>query len=530
MKKILTALPGTLSFFLGLLLGLYFIAMNITGKSFTELPGDLGDSRFTNYLLEHSHQYFKGQVTNFWDAGFMVPESNIVTYSENMVGSAPFYSMFRIAGYDRETSFQAWFLVIIILNYTFCYFFLKKLFKNPYAAVLGAMVFAFSMALQSQMGHPQTFPRFSIPLAFWMGILFLEKMKPLYFFLALFFVVYTLYCCIYTGLMLAVPVGLLIITGLVYQWKLLPEKCKNYRWSGAMVLSIILNILIVLPLMLPYRQRGNEAGFNNYEGIFSNILTIKSYFFSQSGSLFWDFLRETGIEIPGWWDHQIFAGGVATICMFLFMLFVILKLINKKILSKLPLERTSLVFFITALLCFFLFLRIGDFSLYKQVMKLPGFASMRAIQRIINIELIFFAIATAFVFSIVLKRKNWLAALLFVIFAGLITADNYYKWGAPYNTTKELAQSRVNKLQEKMKDIPAGAHVSYEPADSTDRNIYCQVDAMLAAQALHLKTVNGYTGTSPGGYGRFWEELSKEGREEWFKAKNFRPDTVYIIN
>jgi len=81
-----------------------------------------------------------------------------------------------------------------------------------------------------------------------------------------------------------------------------------------------------------------------------------------------------------------------------------------------------------------------------------------------------------------------------------------------------------------MKNIPAGSLVSYEPSNMETRPIFYQIDAMFAAQLLHLRTVNGYTGAGPLGYSRFWNELSPEGRQEWFNKRNYKPDTVYVIN
>ena len=38
---------------IGLFSCIYFFAFNIIGSSYEFFPGDLGDARFNNYLLEH---------------------------------------------------------------------------------------------------------------------------------------------------------------------------------------------------------------------------------------------------------------------------------------------------------------------------------------------------------------------------------------------------------------------------------------------------------------------------------------------
>jgi hypothetical protein len=528
--QVLKVIQKIWPFSLGLVLGLYFITLNITGKDFTCFPGDLGDARFNTYILENAHKFFTGQNKSLWNAPFMYPEHNVITYSDNLVGSAPFYSIFRLIGYDRETSFQWWFLIMTVLSYSCCYFFLNWCFKNKYAAVLGAMVFAFSMALQSQITHAQTFPRFAVPLALWMGVLFMERQKPVHFFAALFFVVYQLYCGIYLGFMLSVPIALLLIFSIISKRKIFYQKIKNYKWSGMIAASIIINILIVLPLMLPYLHRAKQVGLNNYENIILNIPTIKSYFFSQPGSIFWGFFDHTCSSYPSSWDHQIFSGGIATLCIIISGVIIVSRIFSKKYFHKFVIDGSLIVLFFTGLVTFLFFIHFNHFSFYKFLFHMPGFGSMRAIQRIINVELIFFAIATAFVFSKIFQNKWKFSIIIFILFCIVMIADNYYKEGNSYRTNKVISQSRVNLLIKKMNNLKPGSIVSYEPEKIETGPIEYQIDAMLASQSLNLFSINGYSATSPDGYGNYWNAMNKNSREEWFRKKCFSPDTVYVIH
>ena len=157
------------------------------------MPGDLGDGRFNNYILEHNFQYLIGNIESYWNAPFMFPVKQVICYSDNLMGSSPFYIIFRFLHFDREFSYQAWILVICILNYLSCYIFLWEWTKNKYAAVLGAFIFAFSIALQSQVTHTQVFPRFCIPLSFLMLLLFIREFHVKYFFGLFFFCVWQFY-------------------------------------------------------------------------------------------------------------------------------------------------------------------------------------------------------------------------------------------------------------------------------------------------------------------------------------------------
>jgi hypothetical protein len=525
-KTIISSWP----FWFGLILGIFFLLLPVIGTYFTYFPGDLGDARFNNYLLEHAYHFITGQAHSLWNAPFMYPEENVITYSDNLIGTAPIYSLFRIVGLDREMSFQFWFLALAILNYTCCYFFLKSVFKNKYSAVLGALVFAFALSLASQIGHAQTFPRFPIPLVFWMIYLFSLELKPVYFFGALFFTVYELYCGLYLGLLLAIPTALMVISILLLKKSILLNKIKNIKWVLTIMGSGIINCLLSLPLLIPYMQRAEETGFYGYANVFNSLPTIKSYFSSVHGSLFWDFLRETTTSYPAWWDHQIFPGGIAIISMCCFTVFFLDAVKNKTLRSN-TFTVFSLALFITGFVTFCLFIRIHHFSLYKVLYALPGFGSLRSLTRVINIELIFFAFAIAFVFDKIQAQKSKsFSTCAFILIAALFISDNYLKESLIFRTNKKEAQERVNALVQKMNGIPPNSIVSYEPQVMTDPCIYYQIDGMLAAQALHLKSINGYSATSPIGYDPFWGDMTKEKRIAWLKLKNHSNDFIYSVH
>ncbi len=516
-------------FIFGLAIGLYFIVFNIIGTSFSHYPGDLGDARLNTYFLEHAHLFITGQEKSFWNAPFMYPEKDVISYSDNLLGTAPFYIIFRLLNFDRETSFQLWFVLMAILSYASCYFLLKLLFKNNYAAAIGAMVFAFSMALQSQLTHAQTFPRFPIPLAFAMLVLFIKDFSPKYFFLTILVTVYQLYCGIYLGLMLMIPISVMFLLVFIFHWKKFIQHLRNLKWLGWISISLIINVLITLPLILPYIARSKMVGMNSYEHILPTIPTFLSFFYSQKGSLIWDFLSNIGVDIPAFWDHQIFAGGLANICLIILMILVLIKISTKNKLDQFVIDDNLKILTLTTIITFLLFIRFENYSLYKFVFSLPGFGSMRSITRIINIELIFYAITVAFIVRNLLNNKYKLSMIWFILIASFVVADNYYKEASSYRTEKFVAQSRVKFLMEKMKDIPEKSVVSYEPIEIKTNCVEYQLDAMLAAQSLNLISVNGYTATSPGTYTNYWKNLDSASRMSWFKVNNVLDTKVYVI-
>jgi len=523
-QKQLNILQGW-PYLLGLILGLYFITLNIVGIDFAYIPGDLGDGRFNVYILEHAHQYFSGNLDSFWNAPFMYPEKEIITFSDNLLGTAPLYSIFRVFGADIFTAFQLWFVLIAILNYSTCYLFLNWLLKNRYAAVLGAFVFAFSIALQSQMTHAQTFPRFFIPLAIWMTLLFFENLKPKYLFLALFFTVFQFYSGIYLGFMLTIPLMFIVLIFFIKKRKDILQQFKQINWIIKVILTLVLNVFLLLILMLPYYNRSLQVGDNQFSYVIETIPLFKSYLFCQPGSPIYGFLIHVGSELNASWDHHIFTGAIALLSLVSFFIIIVFR---KK--WKIQLSSNIVILAIAGALTFLFVVRINEFTLYTLIFYLPGFGSMRSITRIINIELLFFGIGVAVVAFLVLNKFINYSLPIFLVMLALLTFDNYFIEGRSYRSEKKVAIERLESMKQKMSHVPVGGIVSYELPEPEFPVHWFHLDAMLAAQSLGLKTVNGYSGNSPGAYQPFWHEINQEGRISWFESQNFKPEKLYVIH
>src|SRR4051812_39479388 len=102
--------------------GLYYYCFRILGFDLSRTPGDYGDSRFINYVLEHGFKWLKGQDPDFWQANFMYPLQNNIAISDSMAGALPLYALFRFAGINVETSYQLWWLSTCLLNFWCCFF------------------------------------------------------------------------------------------------------------------------------------------------------------------------------------------------------------------------------------------------------------------------------------------------------------------------------------------------------------------------------------------------------------------------
>ena len=529
MLSFLKKASNYLPFLIGLFTGLYFVTLKVTGIGFTHFAGDLADGRLNLYFLEHAHQFFIGVVDSFWDAPFFFPEKNTIAYSDNLLGSAPIYSLFRLIGLTALSAYQCWYVSLAVLNFSCAYLFLNNVFKNCYSAVLGAMIFAFSLALFSQLAHAQTFPRFAIPIAFLYIFKFNKNLDPKYFFLTVLMIVYQIYCGIYLGFMLIVPSAILLLFILKSQFQGHKTLILSKVWLKKIILGLIINIFILLPLILPYLERSHSASLDHYFKLLPNIPTLTSHIFSFNGTLFWDFLSKIGGDMPNWWNHRIFAGGVATICFLLFVFNVTKNRIYKKA-SVIPISDKMLFnFAITSLLTFFIYIRFDDVSTYIIVYFLPGFSAIRSLARIINIELIFFAFATSFSFYLFFNKFNKYQPIVFLALVGLVLVDNSTEEGIGSRTKKIAAEKRLAPLISIMEKFRANSVISYEPIIKKDPVSYYLLDGMLAAQACNLYSVNGYSATSPPVYFKYWKNLDRESRNAWFEYKKYDVDTIYAI-
>jgi hypothetical protein len=516
------------SFYVGLFAGLAFSVLNFTGFTVIYFPGDLGDARFNLYILEHAHQFFSGNLASYWDAPFMYPMKSMISWSDNLLGTAPFYSVFRMLGADREMAFSLWYIFISILNYSAAYIFLNKLMKNSQAAAVGAMVFAFSIALNSQLVAAQTFPRFPIPIALLFIYLFYQKLHPKYLILAVLIVVYQFYCGIYLGMMLGVVMLLAIVLVIIMQRKELLTKLKEWRWMVKTAGGVLLAGATLLLLMLPYVSSESEG--YPYEVIDHSIPTIQSYLYGQFGSI-WSFTAEMENDFLVPWIHQLFPGAIAILSFIGLIVVIIYRRFSQKSFLTESISRAHIFIFLTALLSFLFFVRIGDFSLYRLIYELPGFYSIRAVQRIININLIFFAFSVTALTYLALKNWYKLRVPIFFLVVVMLIIDNYQSARYISRTPHDLAQELTSDLRKKMEGIPKGTIVSYEPLETGEYPIqFYQITAMLVAQEKGLKCLNGYTSKVPEGYWNYGVEPNEVNRMIWLDIMERKDVPVVVIH
>jgi hypothetical protein len=227
------------------------IEKKMFGFNLMLIPGDLGDARFNNYILEHFFRWLLGLDKSYWTASFFYPYSNNIAFSDNLLGSAPFYVLLRLIGLDRETAFQGWYIVGFFLNFAAAAFVLSRLKLKSLAVGMGAFFFTFGLPLLAQETHAQLLYRFCVPLTcFWLWKISQEPRLGKWIALVLG-VVWQFYLSIYLGIfltLLLIVMAILIpffthvqsIGGALFYW---PNKLI-LAWQQSSSLARISTLLV----------------------------------------------------------------------------------------------------------------------------------------------------------------------------------------------------------------------------------------------------------------------------------------------
>jgi len=128
-------------------------------------PGDLGDARFNDVVLEHFYRWMTGQQRSLISPSYFYPMPGALTFSDNHWGSAWIYSIFRMIGADRYQAFDLWYLSAFIANFVATNYVFRRLGFSVVASAVGAFAFTFAMPVVAKYGHAQLVWRALIPLA-----------------------------------------------------------------------------------------------------------------------------------------------------------------------------------------------------------------------------------------------------------------------------------------------------------------------------------------------------------------------------
>jgi len=268
-----------------------------------------------------------------------------------------------------------------------------------------------------------------------------------------------------------------------------------------------------------------------FNEVIYSIPRPSSYFFSTPASTLWGklFYNHSAYGYEEWWLHFIFPG----ILPWLAILFVPLALMTRSIDSR---KKRMLIFIsITFLLSIVFCLNIGGLTLYKIIFEIPGFSSMRALNRIINTQIIFFILILVFVFVSLQEKYKWAKVLVYLL-PILVIADNAFdlNWEVRRFSKNEaitnvtIVKETILKEHDRKFDVIAYS-LSEGDKKSHTKVIETHISVMLACQELGITCVNGYSGSYPDKYMSFFDHTDKESLINWCKETDVNINTIQLI-
>ncbi len=494
-----------LCIFLIFLVSLWLIVIHPLGPNLSRLPGDLGDSRFNNYILEHDFRWTSGKEADLFSPDFFYPHSLTLAFSDTHLGSMLFYSIFRWLGLNRELAFQAWYLLSFLLNFYSALFVLKKYEFCQLSILLGSFFFTFGLPVLAQENHVQLTYRFCIPLACYCFFLLIQKPSIKRLAITVFWLVWQFYLSIYLGYFLTL---LLLVVALVLPFKQKVSYISIYRqWINSFkdqwkcsskknnfFYSFIFSILLVglVVLFIPYAYVTKTYGFIRSWGDVLQILPKPISYIISDGSSIWRFFAFLSNDATLYRDeHNLFIGLASLILLVIGLVWRF----NYK-------HRKYINLFIIAVgILILLTININGFSLYGALWYLPGVNSIRAVSRII---LVFMWPIALYISSVVdalsrsVNRSKVGSIIGLILFILMYTESVFYD----HRTfTKLEAESRSQKITEQIPAMLPDAPILFVWYSPCDNWYLYELDAMLIAQELDWPVLNGYSANFPIGYG-----------------------------
>ncbi len=487
-------------------IGLGWLVIRPIGLHFSVMPGNYGDTRLINYILEHFFRWVSGLEPHYWSARFFYPFPLALAFSDNLLGSAPFYAAFRVLGFNRELSLQIWFILGFTLNFLAAAFVLRRFAFHPLAVGLGAFFFTFGLPMLAQIGHLQLLYRFCVPLAAY--LLWQFANTPRWWKLAAVFLLtlWQLWISVYIGVFLVLLLLVMVVLMPFFQPSRSERRSRIALWPNALdaawkhaavpgkllLLGSALSLAAgALALFLPYVEVTRLYNFNRgWPEVMTMLPRPQSYFIADHAA-HWRPISRLFMGVTMRHEHQMFLG------------LSVFALLLTGLLLRFQNRHRRLALYSLAVVAVFVLLTlvIGDFSLYRVLWMIPGMDSIRSVTRIQLVWMWPLAVFLAFTIDGLLedsRKRPALLALAGLMIAGLFLEPFAFTYWQRYSTRH--ARERVAEIRAKLPtDLPQDPILFL--ADKPDESeVVSEVDAMLLAQELGWPTLNGYSGNHPPGY------------------------------
>jgi len=475
-----------------------------TTGGMTAFPGDLGDARFNQIVLEHLYHWATGREDSLWSPGFFHPFPGTLAFSDGHFGTGVFYAVWRVVGLSRELSFDLWYCTGALLTFWAAHYAFRRLGMGVPAAAAGAFVFAFALPALAQENHAQLVYRFPIPLAVLALTQYaqsraVERLLRVAILVALQFL-----CSIYLGVFLAMLLGSIAVA-LAASSATEPRVShsgspRRRSWMGrpygtAIEWALGIGLAAMVAYMLyEYLQVARMYRFGRqWEETQSMLPRLGSYLLADASPMS-SWIGAWVKSIPMRHEHQLFPG----------LAVLVLACAGIAHGARHPKWRALTWVSVFSLACLVLIsLDIDGTSAYRLLARLPGLNAIRAVSRIVLVQLLPLGVLAGIGVGALAESSARLRTPALLMVAALLSADAVLH--TPNRTSFADARQRVEELRELASDagVLGGSAVMLVLVNRwKDPHWMVEIDAMLLAQDLGIRTMNGYSGNAPPGFVR----------------------------
>ena len=493
---------------------LQFSPMLLSGLR--RVQSDWGDTRLNNYILEHGYRWVVGfpEHNQFWSPPVFYPVPNTAAYSDVLLGVAPFYWPWRLAGLAPDTAFQLWLLTIATLNFVSALLLFSRGFRcRPMAAAAGAMLLSFASVRTAQVMHAQLIPFFYIALGILAvleifrpvpelraGITIVERRTAWVFVLA-GAIVAQLYTSFYYAWYLIFALALAVLCAVVMPGTRRRTLLTVRANLGSLASAALASAFLVAPLIAHYLQAERQVGARSFLVIEQMLPRVQSWAYMGPNSWLYGWLAELHSfhVLPLEHEHRLGLGIVTIVCAAA---------------GLWTARRRRDIQFAVIVPMFMALLATewpGGFTAWRAIyLVVPGASALRAVSRIgvalllpasLGIALLVDAIGrpqrippsrTALALRRKDRRKRALVVL--VLFAAIV-AEQVQR---PPSYDKGEGRARVARVAN---GIGAGCQAFlYTTIGGADDPWNYHTDAMWASMDRRVPTINGYSGNQPPGW------------------------------
>ena len=460
---------------------------------FGQLPGDIGDTRFNMYALEHSYQWLIGN-SSLWNMPMFWPLTGTSAFSEMHLGSVVFYSIPRLLGLDRYEAMQVWFALGLFLTLFSAYFAARWMKYSASASALVAIVFTCALPITAQAGHAQLVHRWAAPWAIAAAIGLSRSVLTRRSHLFVFVASVSLQFLLSPGTAIA-TIYVSTFIWIVSVW--IGTSTRDFRevrtdkWHLLTTSIAVFMITISAYVALRYSQFKNVYGITREQlEVWEFSPTLKSLFLTDHSHV-WNRYSYRLVIDSGRNETQLFIG-LAVIMFFLIGMLGVRSLKD---------VRVSIL--LGGVLLFISILRFGDSSIFIFLQNIPSFDSVRTPGRFVLILLFPIGLVAASGFdALVTSRYKLFQIMAIILFVFMVREYSQIDlmrisksdFNAPTEQMVERVSERINSANRDQFD-------AFFVLDDAEHNRFIiDLDAISASQILHIPTLNGYSGFIPFGY------------------------------